>query len=414
MRASVVTAVLAVLGLLAGAVLTGPLASGPPDADRQERVVAGQARRLRRLPGTWLVVVVGLLVVNQLAVTVYLRRVHGGDPSFVARYLPSGWFDLARWDWLDALADAVPHPGLLAPSLLRVPALLELPFAVLAFLVVVRMLDAGLAGRLARGLPLVVTCALWDAVFIVAEVHLRTPWTGQDVALRLISGAATVVLVARLDAAGPDPWGRAPRAVRSAGDLLVLAASAGALSALVLVVYDVVTLYNLGRLPSALPRCLLAGAVLAAARVAARRVPRRRPGPVVDVLTSGLARAVAAFAPGALPVRYLLLLSAPWLLVVAGAALAGLAVVPTLTAVARRLPAGVTTGGWAAGLVATAAVGAAGLVAGGVGGARLNGHSEVPLLAGVVTATLAAVGAAWAADRLLLLARLRRRAAPAR
>ena len=39
---------------------------------------------------TNLTVVVTLLAVNQLAVTIYLRRCHGGDASFVARDLPSG------------------------------------------------------------------------------------------------------------------------------------------------------------------------------------------------------------------------------------------------------------------------------------------------------------------------------------
>lgn len=27
--------------------------------------------------------------------TVYVLRVHAGDPSFIGRYLPAGWFDMA-------------------------------------------------------------------------------------------------------------------------------------------------------------------------------------------------------------------------------------------------------------------------------------------------------------------------------
>jgi hypothetical protein len=40
-------------------------------------------------------VVTGLLYLNQVLFTVYVLREHGGDPSFIARYLPEGWFILA-------------------------------------------------------------------------------------------------------------------------------------------------------------------------------------------------------------------------------------------------------------------------------------------------------------------------------
>ncbi|MEV0494006.1 hypothetical protein [Streptomyces atratus] len=39
--------------------------------------------------------VTGLVYVNQVLFTVYVLHVHDGDPSFISRYLPAGWFDLA-------------------------------------------------------------------------------------------------------------------------------------------------------------------------------------------------------------------------------------------------------------------------------------------------------------------------------
>ncbi|MFF4828114.1 hypothetical protein ACFY20_35065 [Streptomyces sp. NPDC001312] len=72
-------------------------------------------------PAAWLALVTGLVYVNQVLFTVYVLRVHAGDPSFVARYLPAGWFDLASANpVLRRLAELFPAPGLLAPSVLRV------------------------------------------------------------------------------------------------------------------------------------------------------------------------------------------------------------------------------------------------------------------------------------------------------
>jgi hypothetical protein len=92
-------------------------------------------------PTVWLALVTCLVYVNQVLFTVYVLRVHGGDPSFIARYLPAGWFDLASaHPVLRGLAEHFPAPGLLAPSVLRVQAFLELPFVMLAFATAVRWL----------------------------------------------------------------------------------------------------------------------------------------------------------------------------------------------------------------------------------------------------------------------------------
>ncbi|MCF6525017.1 hypothetical protein [Streptomyces sp. JJ36] len=133
-------------------------------------------------PEAALALVTGLIFLNQVLFTVYVLRVHDGDPSFIARHLPPGWFEPAdgagplRW-----LADHFPAPELLAPSVLRVQAFLELPFVLLAFLSVLRWLDPGLYGRVLRAPVL-----LWSAsvaytwVFCVVEWDLRNPYTEDD------------------------------------------------------------------------------------------------------------------------------------------------------------------------------------------------------------------------------------------
>jgi hypothetical protein len=46
-----------------------------------------------------LALVTGLIYVNQVLFTVYVLRVHDGDVSFIAPYMPAvGWFDLATAD----------------------------------------------------------------------------------------------------------------------------------------------------------------------------------------------------------------------------------------------------------------------------------------------------------------------------
>ena len=54
----------------------------------------GTAGRAWARPEVFLALVVALVYINQVLVTVYLLRVHGGDTSFIARYVPEGWFAL--------------------------------------------------------------------------------------------------------------------------------------------------------------------------------------------------------------------------------------------------------------------------------------------------------------------------------
>jgi hypothetical protein len=89
-----------------------------------------------------LAAVITAIYINQVLFTVYVLRVRHGDPSFIARYLPIGWFALARGHAIEALARQFPDPGLLAPTVLRVQAFLELPFVVFAYLTVCRWFSA--------------------------------------------------------------------------------------------------------------------------------------------------------------------------------------------------------------------------------------------------------------------------------
>ena len=95
-------------------------------------------------PGPALAVVIALVYANQVLVTVYVTAVHGGDVSFVSRYLPSGWFDLPTGPFWTAVGDRWPAPELLAPSVLHVQAALELPFVILSCLLVARWCDGPL------------------------------------------------------------------------------------------------------------------------------------------------------------------------------------------------------------------------------------------------------------------------------
>jgi hypothetical protein len=63
-----------------------------------------------------LAVVIMVICLSQLLFTVYVIGVRHGDPSFIARYLPAGWFTLARGHAMEALARQFPDPGLPAPA----------------------------------------------------------------------------------------------------------------------------------------------------------------------------------------------------------------------------------------------------------------------------------------------------------
>jgi hypothetical protein len=292
--------VLVLVAVLLGVPLT--LRAGP----RQTRAGRG--------PGFWLGAVVAAIYLNQVLFTVYVLRVHGGDSSFVARFLPPGWFDLADGGAMRAVAAAFPAPGLLEVSVLRVQAVLELPFVILAYLCVCRWLDPVRARVLTAPAVLWAACVAYSVVFGLVEWGLRNPYTTDDLILRAVSCVATAALAGRCDLRGATPG--------SGADVLLAVGSAAALGALVLVVYDTALLYNLGHLPGLLPVAAVAAGALAAARLVARRraATARAAGDGVRTVSGGLAWFAALFFVPALPVRYAMDLGTPWL-TVAGAAL---------------------------------------------------------------------------------------------
>ncbi len=270
-----------------------------------------------------LAAVIMVIYLNQVLFTVYVIRVRHGDPSFIARYLPGGWFALARGHAMEALARGFPDPGLLAPAVLRVQAFLELPLIVFAYLAVSRWYSAG-AYRAARRLVWPVSVA-WTATFCLIEWSLHNPYTTDDIVIRIAAALVVPLWAGRLAGPPPDRWPDLPA-------LLVFAASTAALGLVVLTVYDTALLYNLGHLGARLPVTAAALAVLAAARVAARLLPSRPPGPGVE----SIARSFGAFLPlffiPALPVRYGLtgwgtayVAAAAALVLVAAAAVRGIA-----------------------------------------------------------------------------------------
>jgi hypothetical protein len=261
--------------------------------EHHEPLSGNVARRRLGQPFASLVVVTGLIYLNQVLFTVYVLRVWHGDPSFIARYLPSGWFTLERGAAITALARHFPAPGLLAPTVLRVQAFLELPFVVFGYLTACRWF-----GVLERARLLVWPVSIvWTATFCLIEWSLRNPFTVDDLVIRLAAAIVVPLWAARLSPVGEERQA-------SAASLLLAAFSVAALGGLVLVVYDTALLYNLGKLGTELPAAGLAAVVLAAARTVASRLPTRAPGRGVDSIASSFGWFLVLFFVPALPVRY--------------------------------------------------------------------------------------------------------------
>jgi hypothetical protein len=270
-----------------------------------------------------LALVTAMVYLNQILFTVYVLRVHGGDASFVARYLPTGWFELAtNQGALRDLAGAFPVPGLLAPSVLRVQAFLELPFVLLAFATVVRWLDTGLYRRIARSALLPLASVSYTAVFCLVEWDLRNPYTIEDIVVRAVSAIVTPLLIRRL----ADHDTGSSRTPASVTGLLVFIGSLGALGVLVLVVYDTALLYNLGRLDNRfLPACVAVSALACLRRIASRLPAPPSPGPTLTFVRLALLYWLALFFAPALAIRYGVMFGNPQLAAVGAMSTAVLA-----------------------------------------------------------------------------------------
>ncbi|MCP2339947.1 hypothetical protein [Actinomadura rupiterrae] len=277
-------------------------------------------------PAAGLVLVAGLVYANQVLFTVYVLREHGGSTSFIAPYLPTGWFDLADGPTMRSFAAHFPEPSVLGPSVLRVQAFLELPFVLLAYATVLRWLSVRWYRRLLDGLPLWAASAVYTTVFCLVEWDFHNPYTAADIAIRVASAAVTPLWIGwttRRDI-------QAERRLGVAG-LLAFGVSTWALGHLVLTVYDTALLYNLGHLPGRLPSALVALAVLVCARVGAARYGERGdPGLAVRTVTAGLTWGLVLFFIPALPIRYGVNFGLALLSAAGGLAVCGAAVVLTL------------------------------------------------------------------------------------
>ncbi|RKS71659.1 hypothetical protein BZB76_4466 [Actinomadura pelletieri DSM 43383] len=246
---------------------------------------------------------VALVYVNQVLFTVYVLRVHGGDPSFIATYLPEEWFALADGSVMRGVADRFPLPELLSPSVLRVQAFLELPLVLLAYVTVLRWLDRDLYRRVAGSWQVWAASFSYTAVFCMVEWDLHNPYTVHDIVIRVCSAAATPLLLTWLAGREEEHDGR-PTAV-TFPQMLLFAVSVWALGHLVLTVYDTALLYNLGHLDGRLPSATVAMCVLGAARWAAPRLNNGDgAGIALSSLVGGLRRALPLFFVPALAIRY--------------------------------------------------------------------------------------------------------------
>jgi hypothetical protein len=328
----------------------------------------------RRSTGLWLAVVTAAIVVNQALFTVYVLRVHGGDPGFIARYLPAGWFRLADGPAMRAFADAFPAPGLLAPTVLRVQAALELPFVLLAYLTVAGWFDPALRRRLLA--PPVLPLA--SVAFGLIEWSLRNPYTMQDLWVRAAAAVLTVLGLRRLD-------GGRGRPVTGAADVVLFVVSAGCLGYFVLAVYDTCLLYNLGDLASYLPGLAVAATGGVGAHLVRRRLRPRGAGRALSTLTIGLGWFLALFFVPALPVRYALSFGSRPLAVAAGAVVVVAAAAVTVARMRSEalyvVPASLVG-------IAVAVVALSALPSGGYPEARLLVAAATFLLAVTVTAAL--------------------------
>ncbi|WP_345528055.1 hypothetical protein, partial [Actinoplanes utahensis] len=263
------------------ATVAGSVLVGVPATWRAMRTTAaersGPARWWCR-PGWWLAVVTVVLFVNQVLFTIYALRVRDGDMSYLAIYVPDGWFELADGPVMTWLAEHTPAPELLAVCALRVPSLFELPLGMLAYLTVLNWLDPSLYRRLTSTTVIALMSASYSITFGLIEWELHTPYTVQNLALRLLSGIVTVFALRRLGRLPSAPQGSG--APRTAAELLAFAASTAALGYLVLALYDTVLLYSMGRVGEHVPGAVAAGTVLVAARFAAARLRRRPAEPV--------------------------------------------------------------------------------------------------------------------------------------
>lgn len=173
--------VLVWLGVLAGIILADLPESSPPI---QQRPV--------NLAWYALLGIVALIGLNQFAFVVYVYGAHGGDPSFIAQYLPSDWFQLPTGPWWSALKTG--PWGLLEWSVLRVQSVLEVPFTMAAYLSAAWFVDPRLPYRLS-GWPGRIAVLLQTVTWCAIEIELRNPYTDDDLMGRVFGGVFSLLIL---------------------------------------------------------------------------------------------------------------------------------------------------------------------------------------------------------------------------
>ena len=278
------------------------------------RVAARPERRAATAPGPaaeprWRVepavlwtFVVALLFANQLVVAVYVDA--RGGPGFVQQYLGDFWFHVLQGPGVHRVAVWLgPRAEWLAPSVLNVQAFLELPFTLLAYLTVARLLGRAALAPLVRLPVLMLTGLFCTATFVAVERWFSSPWTDADIWLRWASALATPPALAWLLAghrrapATPEPL--------NLSRLLSFLLGALGLGVLVLFVYDTCLLYNLRHARFLWPYALFALALCVAALCLARSSTAQPVSPMLSLLHTVFVQFTWLFFVPALSLRYM-------------------------------------------------------------------------------------------------------------
>jgi hypothetical protein len=310
-EATVLLSTVAALGIgMHRAVQSARLAPRP-------RARASSSPSLLLHPLSQFLLVCAVVYVNQVLFGAFILRAHGGSTAFISQYIPGEWFAIGRHDPLVQLA--AQHVGdgrWLSPTLLRVQAFLELPFTMFAYLAVARLLGRRLYVALCHPLVLALASLSFSVTFSLVELSLPNPYTSDDLILRSIASLVTPMYIAWICRA-EDRRSPAPEEATAAGPsgvlgLLAFLAGAGAISYVVLALYDAFLLYNLAHFPRYAPGIAIslvvaAGASFVAPRVdaaLARASAARAQSPAMDVCVSALRAFTLLFFVPSLSLRY--------------------------------------------------------------------------------------------------------------
>jgi hypothetical protein len=288
------------------------------------RAAASAPRSLAALalhPLAQFLLVCAIIYVNQVLFGAFILRAHGGSTSFIAQYIPGEWFAIGRHDPLVALAARHVGDGRwLSPTLLRVQAFLELPFTMFAYLAIARLLGRRLYATLCKPVLLALAALSFSFTFSLVEVSLPNPYTTDDLVLRAIACLVVPVYIAwiarreerRSPSASSSPSSDPAAGPSGVLGLLAFLAGAGAISYVVLALYDAFLLYNLAHLPRYASELVLSLAIAVIASFAAPRVDAlvaratgaRGASPAVDVCVSALRTFTVLFFVPSLSLRY--------------------------------------------------------------------------------------------------------------